>query len=90
SATRSITVNGVELDRGSYGYAGSATSATSVLTVRLAAGANVVRARINDVEGNAGAAVQVTYTYTPPPDTPVEPSRGSEVHRPECHCDSEQ
>ncbi|HET7232204.1 MAG TPA: hypothetical protein VFJ16_19510, partial [Longimicrobium sp.] len=59
-STASVTVNGVEVHSApSFAYSGSATAATSVGTVHLQSGANVVRARISDREGNVGAAVEV-------------------------------
>ncbi|HEU4562144.1 MAG TPA: hypothetical protein VFS20_30225, partial [Longimicrobium sp.] len=63
-SSRSITLNGVEVGS-SFSYSGSAKLATSVGTVTLSSGSNVLVARIDDAEGNVRAPVQVTYTYPP-------------------------
>jgi len=69
-STVSITLGGVEqaaILNSPFVYSGSATQATSVGTVHLNSGPNVLIARISDAAGHAGTPVQVTYTYTPPP-----------------------
>jgi len=76
AATRSVILNGVDVT-GSFGYGGSATSATSTGNVTLGAGSNTLTARICDVAGHCSAVASAIYTYDgAAPHVAITPSIG--------------
>ena len=68
--TLSITLNGQSV-AGQFTYSGNNTSATSVGTITLAAGANTLAASMCDQQPNCPSSpTTATYTYNAPPPPP--------------------